>query len=211
MQNEQIDHLDSKINQFKAFKNHAINLKNESVANTLLGMQCMLSALRSSLKCWILIKSNSFHDAWVKLIDAQEYCDLAIKIQKFDGLDNLKTHLKAIERSIFPQWAIYNSIGVIESIGKCSVCAANFNDCDHLEGEVYMGSLCRRIERKLIEVNHCAMVSTPYDRRCILTHISQDGHSIDNFTREPTGELTDDKEGLTVQGVIMTNKLLDLD
>lgn len=211
LQKEQINLLDSKINQFKGFKNYAIKNKDEPMANALLGMQCMLSSLRSSLKCWISVKENNFMEAWGYLIDAHEYCDIAIKVKTFQGLENLKVHLTGIERSIFPHWALYNSIGVLETIGKCSICGITFNDCEHLEGEIYIGRLCQRVERNIIEVNHCALVPIPHDKRCILTHISRDGKSIDNFTHEPTGVLTDDKDGLTTQGVIMTTKLLDLD
>ncbi len=211
LQKEQIESISETIALIKGFKYQAINQKNEHMANEFFRQQCMLSSLKSSLECWILIKSNEFEKAWSALIDAQEYCAIALKIEKFEGLDNLQKHLKAMEVAIFPGWALYNSVGVLETIGKCSICSSPFNDCDHLEDEIYMGRLCRRVDRKIIEVNHSAIVATPYDRRCIFTHITQNGEMVDNFTRESTGEINEDPEAFLVRARLMCFEPLNLD
>lgn len=211
LQKEQIESLSKNIALMKGFKYQAIEREHEYWANKFFLQQCMLSSLRASLECWVFIKNGEFEQAWSTLIDAQEYCSIAIKIERFEGLDNLEQHLKAIEIAIFPGWAVYNSIGMLETIGKCSICNNPFNDCDHIEDEIYMGKLCRRVDRKIIEVNHTAMVTTPYDRRCIFTHLSIDGEMVDNFTREPTGDVNEDKEAHIVKARLMCLKELDLD
>lgn len=211
LQKEQIESISKTISLFKSFKYQAISQNNERHANEFFRQQCMLSSLKSSLQCWVFIKNNDFGEAWTALIDAQEYCAIAIKIEKFEGLENLHNHLKAIEKSIFPNWSLYNSTGILETIGKCSICDSPFNDCNHIEDEIYLGKLCRRYDSKIIEVNHSALVSTPYDRRCIITHITQNGEIVDNFTREATGELNESKEEKIFRGRIMCVKQLDLD
>lgn len=211
LQKEQIERIGKTINLIKSFKYQAINKNDEHMANEFFRQQCMLSSLRSSLQCWILVKSNDFEKAWTALIDAQEYCAIAIKIEKFEGLENLHNHLKAIEKSIFPEWALYNSTGILETIGKCSICDSPFNNCNHIEDEIYMGRLCRRIDRNIIEVNHSALVAVPYDKRCIITHITQNGEIVDNFTREATGEINENKEENIFRGRLMCMEPLDLD
>lgn len=211
LQKEQIESISKTISLFKNFKYQFISQNNEYYANELFRMQCMLNSLKSSLQCWVLVKSNDFEKAWNSLIDAQEYCAIAIKIEKFEGLENLHSHLKAIEKSIFPGWPLYNSVGILETIGKCSICDSPFNDCNHIEDEIYMGRLCRRVNRNIIEVHHSALVAIPYDRRCIITHITQNGEIVDNFTREATGDLNENKEEYIIRGNLMCMEPLDLD
>lgn len=211
LQKEQIEILDKTIGLFKGFKYQAIEQKNEKVANMFFQQQCMLNSLKSSLKCWVHTKSNEFEPAWSSLIDAQEYCEVALKIDKFEGLINLHNHLKSMEHSIFPSWPLYNSVGILETVGKCSICHSPFNDCNHLEGEVYMGRLCRRVDKQIVEFNHSAIVAAPHDRRCIFTHISDEGKVIDNFTREPTGEINENKDDMIVKARLFGLDVLDFD
>ena len=134
-----------------------------------------------------------------------------MKIAQFEGLDNLESHLKSIEKAIFPGWAIYNSVGMLETCGKCSVCLESFNKCNHLEGAVYMGKLCRRIDKSIIKIDHSAFVKNPLDRRCIFTEISHGKIVLDNFTREPTGELTDDENSMHVKALLINFAEMDYD
>lgn len=62
----------------------------------------------------------------------------------------------------------FNSPGIVESIGNCNICEAEYGKCNHIEGLLYCGIVCQRINRKIIEVNHSALVKNPKDKRCIL-------------------------------------------
>ncbi len=195
----------------KQYKSQAIEKKDEHVANQFFHMQCMINALRSSLFMWLELKENSFEDAWTHLVDSQEYMSIALRINDYDGIRNLEARLKGAEKSLFPGWKIYNSPGFVETIGKCSICHDPFSECDHIENEIYMGSLCQRIDREIVRVDHFAFVENPRDQRCIITKISDDdGNEIDYFTWEKTGEKVDNDEGHHVEGCMFCIPTLDV-
>lgn len=177
------------IAQIKHYKAQAINANDEFSANQFFHMQCVLNALHSIFNMWCSIKENKFQQAWNQLIDAQEYVVVALRIEEYEDLIKFQKKLLSIEEAIFPGWALFNSPGVKETIGKCSICGENFALCEHIENEIYMGALCQRVEREIIGCDHTAFVEKPRDRRCIVTEISDDdGCMIDYFTWEKTGE-----------------------
>lgn len=199
----------------KLYKKQAIKNNLENDANNLFHMQCMLNAMRSSLKMWIKVKESKFEDAWSLLIDAQDYTEVALKVSDYEGVRKLEERLKNIENSIFPNWPIYNSPGYTETIGKCSICHKNFALCDHIENQIYFGAFCQRIDRKIIRADHVAFVQNPKDKRCIITKITNnDGKIIDYFTwlecKDQSLSLNNDNDEMRVTGIIMSLHSLDL-
>lgn len=210
IQKEKISECVKYIQIIKSYKAQAIDENNEGAANHLFHFQCMLNAMLASLRVWVSLKSDDYHTAWSSLIDAQEYIEVALKITDYDGIRNMQSHLEAMEIALFPGWALYNSPGHTETIGKCSICGNVFTKCEHIENNIYMGQLCQRIDRKLIEADHSALVKNPKDRRCIMTKVSGDnGKMIDYFTWEETGDIKGDDEGMYVEGVILSFHSLD--
>lgn len=174
IQRQKVTECDKHLVVIKQYKSQAIERNNEHVANQFFHMQCMINALKSFLLMWIEIKENSFENAWTHLVDAQEYTSIALRINDYDGIRNFEARLKGAEDSLFPGWKIYNSSGFVETIGKCSICHNSFSECNHVENEIYMGSLCQRIDRKIVRIDHVALVENPRDRRCIITKTSDD-------------------------------------
>lgn len=217
LQKNEVASLIDAISTIKNFKYQAIKRNEEIVANNFFKMQCLLNSYKSILECWVSIKELAFQAAWSSLIDAQEYCDVAVRIFSCQVTEKLSAHLNAIEKSIFPSFAYYNSLGILESPGICSICESPFNDCDHIENGIYMGTLCRRVDRNIIEINHSAIVEIPHDRRCIFTHIEIDGVMVDNFTRDPDDnskdalEVDDVDQGMRVKAILFNTKTLDFD
>lgn len=210
IQNKKVAESEEYIRFLKELKKEAVKKNNEHVANHIFHMQCMVNALRSSLLMWISIKESEFEDAWSHLVDAQEYTVIAKRLNDYEGIRNLEAHLKSEEEAIFPGWKLYNSPGFVETIGKCSICYELFSVCDHIENEIYMGSLCQRIDRKIIRTDHSALVENPRDRRCIITKISDDdGNKLDYFTWKETGEKFEDKDNFFVEGCILRFSTLD--
>lgn len=196
LQSEKIDECEHFVQIIKSYKAQAIERSQEQAANEFFHMQCCVNALKSVLLMWITLKDEKYQRSWSYLIDAQEYTTIALKVKSYEGILSFQEKLNSIEDSVFPGWALYHSPGFIESIGKCSICGEEFIACDHIENEIYFGSLCQRIERDILELNHTALVEDPRDKRCITTHISDDdGCMIDYFTWEKTGEHVDEKEG----------------
>ncbi len=195
----------------KQYKAHAIESNNENIANQFFHMQCMVNAMKSSLLMWIQLKEGKFEDAWTRLVDAQEYTFIALRIIDCEGVRNFESRLKGAEDALFPGWKIFNSPGFVETIGNCSICHSPFSACDHIENDIYMGRLCQRIDRKIVRVDHLAFVENPRDRRCIITKISDDeGNVIDYFTWERTGKKNDNKSGHHVEGRVFCIPTLDV-
>ena len=189
LQKKKFEECNHFIAQIKLYKSQAVSANDEYIANQFFHMQCILNALSSVFSMWCLIKTDKYQKAWNSLIDAQEYVVIALKIEQYEGLLNFQSNLLSIEEAMFPSWKLYNSPGMTETIGICSICKENFALCDHIENQIYMGSLCQRIDREIIDYNHTAFVEKPRDRRCIITEISDDnGNMLDYFTWEKTGE-----------------------
>ncbi|MDP0562007.1 MAG: hypothetical protein QS721_06635 [Candidatus Endonucleobacter sp. (ex Gigantidas childressi)] len=188
LQKQKIDECSKYIENFKGYKYQAQKRKNEEESNELFHMQCMLNTMKSSLLLWVKLKEELYHEAWCHLIDAQEYIVVARKIREYDGLEVFYKKLVAYE-DLFPSKKIYNSLAFTETVGICSVCHKPFYECEHIENNIYMGILCQRVDRQILEAKHLALVENPRDRRCIINKMSnKDGVIIDQFTLEETDE-----------------------
>lgn len=210
-QEEKIAECSQYIRLIKSYKNQAIENNSEKVANKFFHMQCMINATKSFLLMWVKLKEDDFNKSWSHLIDAQEYISIALRLDDYEGVRNLEERLKGAEDSIFPNWAIYNSPSFVESIGKCSICNESFLKCTHIENTIYMGRMCHRVDREIINIDHFAFVENPRDRRCVITKISDDeGNEIDYFTWEKTGKKLDVSDGMRAEGVVFSIPTLDI-
>lgn len=214
LQNEKIDEIEEYVKHIKDFKRQAASQGNESFANLLFHFQCMLRAVQASLKMWVLVKEEEYQKAWSSLVDAEEYTEVAKRAVDHEGPRAFSAYLGKVRDLIFPKWSRYNSVAFSTTIGKCSICGQSFDECDHVEGVIYMGRLCRRFDLKITDVNHVGIVEHPRDRRCIIPKISNDsGVMIDVFTQEETGEVREKEEGVAghMEGIIMSAVTLDFD
>lgn len=212
LQNEKISECDHFIRSIKGYKAKAIEFGNEEMANEFFHMQCVVNGLRSVLLMWVTLKDEDFQKSWSHLIDAQEYTSVALKTKEYEGIINFQSQLLSIEKAVFPGWALFNSPGFIETVGNCSICGSNFAVCDHVENEIYFGSLCQRVDREVLELNHTAVVEHPRDKRCIVTEISDDeDYMVNYFTWERTGERKKKQEGAIrhIKSVLFTIPSLD--
>jgi len=204
----------------KRVKEQAIERGVEDDANLLFLFQCVVNSFKSALLMWIELKGGRPDVAWNLLMDAQDYASVALRVPVRGvawGIDRHAERLAEIERVAFPGWPLFLSPGIIEDGGECSICRRRYAECDeHVEGLVYAGRLCDRVNRKMIEGNHVALVETPRDRRCIIRYVStEDGRKRDYITGKILYEAFDRREGdenhMVLDAVILTQKRLDLD
>jgi len=212
------DFLKEKIDYLKSYKYQAINRGSEHHANLLLYMQCVTQAVHSGFTAFKFIRQNENLKAWGSVIDAYEYLDVAIRAIKkvngnsskkaLSGIEVIREIIVQFEKGVFPSHKLYNSPGLVETIGECSICNQNFLECDHVEGEIYSGLYCIRTNRKPLDFEHFAVVENPRDRRCIFTtRHNAAGESVDIFSREPTKE---PKEKNVFEGVMFYMGGLDV-
>ncbi len=215
LQVQTVDGLVALRKQVRGFKAGARGAGDERAANTIFHMQCGLNAMISFLTMWVELKRSNHQTAWNRLIDAQEYLSIALRASEGGtGVEEFLTRLQQVERVIFPGFPLYNSVGQIIRGGKCTICDRPFNSCEHVEGQVYWGTLCVRALPEIVEVDHVAMVDEPRDRRCIITEISEDdGYYHDYMTGKVTRKAEDKKEGVagSFTGVIFHNPSIQID
>jgi hypothetical protein len=189
-----IEALTFSIGGIKQYKQQAIERGYGHGADKILYFQCVLSSLLSLYKVVLYLKEEDNHKAWASLIDAEDYLKVCTSFMKkyppinegeSHGLDGLYMTTENFANLLFPKHALFNSPGMIESIGVCSVCSLSFILCEHVEECIYDGIYCQRVDREILEVNHMALVEFPRDRRCIInTRHDKDGYMIDVFSRE---------------------------
>jgi|ERR1035441_8588366 hypothetical protein len=157
----------------------------EKAANCVLAMEFALGAVRSELAMWIKLKGVSAEEAWSDLITAQELLGAALLVRRqleldTTGIENLLRRLLFIEHWVFPP-QMFNSIGGRAKCRECSICGAEYDDCDHVIGRAYMGKMCHTIigEVSLAEVS---VVTNPADKRCRITHFSDQGKMRNKMT-----------------------------
>jgi hypothetical protein len=203
-----------------AIKQAAIDANRCEIADLLFAFQCVTNSVNSSLRVWSAIHDGAMEAAWEALVDAQEYASIALRIRAegLYGIQEYAQRLADIERVVFPGWPYFISPGLIEEgSGTCSICSLPYDQClDHVEGLVYCGRLCDRVDRDLVRGDHTAFVELPHDKRCIIRHIAtKDGRKRDYITWRVTDErfqtATDTEGGLMIDVIALTTKRLDVD
>ena len=178
LQEKQIKKLIELKNLVKSVKYQVIEKGDESTANMLFHLQCVLNSYASVLEMWVLVKKDKPTDAWDKLIDARAYLSIAFRAADDRyGLDEFRARLEKIEETIVPRFSHYISWSAIIKGGKCTICGNDFDACEHIEDLVYWGKLCVRIQFEIIGLDHVALVEEPRDKRCIIQEITtEDGY-----------------------------------
>lgn len=214
LQQERIKRIKNLVLKIHKYKENCKKKNEEQLANTFFLYQCVFNALISSLTMWIELKDNEPYKAWDKLIDAQEYISYALKVEpENETLILLQEKYKNIETSVFPGFPLYNSCGFILKGGICSICGKPLEQCEHIEGKLYYGSICKRIKVEEIDIDHTAMVPNPKDKRCVIHKFEfEPGKMYDYMTLEFLENKKKPEEGTlgTMEMVLFNANELDI-
>lgn len=174
LQPETATHLDEFLELIAVDKTNLISDGDEEASNVCLALECLIGALRCELEMWIAVKEDRAEDAWEMLISAQQNAAGALRAHPIGTIAEQRTPLySAIERVVFPP-QVYASVGAVAVETRCSICDTPYADCAHIQGRSYWGRFCSLIvtEARLREVS---VVLTPADKRCRVTHFSDQG------------------------------------
>ncbi|MBM9548423.1 hypothetical protein JWG40_15455 [Leptospira sp. 201903074] len=187
-------------------------------ANEFLYLQSSIYSLISILKCLLNIKKNDFEKAWMDIIDAEEYIALGLRLTSDpEFLNHISKHREMLEKTMFPKIPIYSSIGAIVKGGKCNICLTNYENCNHIEGLIYKGQLCRIVDQTNIEINHTALVKNPRDRRCIPLKIENSNQKMENIFTKIESDLSEkdlkakSHNGMLMEFIAFNNNRIDTD
>lgn len=171
------------------------------------GKQSLLHALAHLIEVWIDIKCNLPRRAWIHKVDSENYlrvariamtsCGLSAGDEEIKHIDCYAAMLDAMDDAIFPP-LMFASVGFTFSSASCSVCHMDMSACAHVEGRVYCGKYCAKINLKDLVFDHIARVDEPYDRRSILLSYT-DG----NVCRDAmTGQVIEGEPGTLLATVV---------
>ncbi|OCL81611.1 hypothetical protein AAW30_01827 [Arcobacter porcinus] len=215
LQKAQVSILATRVQEIRNYKYQAIEHNDEETANIFFAFHNLLNSVKSCIESIIYLKENNHLKSWHKIIDAEEFLDYAaLQQRKLYGLEEYNNHLKNMQKCLFPKFDFYNSPGLEETIGNCNICEAEYGTCNHIEGLLYSGIVCQRINRKIIDVNHTALVKNPKDKRCIITEIStDDGYMKDYMTLKVLDKKiknTNNDEGMNLNCILMIKNELEI-
>jgi hypothetical protein len=156
--------------------------KQQAVANLMLGLQCFARSISRQFEMFLQLKNCRPDAAWDALVDAQEYVQIAIQVRDLPNYRFQADLLQKFEELLFPK-PMYVSCGIVYRAGNCTICEKRFDSCEHEDGSVYMGRLCREVNRRDIRLNEISLVPEPRDKRChVGTWEDDDGVYRDWFT-----------------------------
>lgn len=210
LQNNAMQEIISRLDEVSSWKREAVKEGNEDEANSYLGMECVGKSLEAELDMWLLLKADKPEQAWDRLIDAQQAARNATRAHPgFEHLAETTSRLEAIEKLIFPP-QVFMSAGLLVEERRCSICGVDYDDCEHLVGQPYMGELCHRKITKF-HIDHVSIVTDPANKRCRVTHFSVEGGNRNRMTWrvEPAISKGDSEQGLECQGRIISVGDLD--
>lgn len=177
LQREAIEKIDQFMPKLAECKRAAVQTSDELAANTVLWMELALTGVRAELSMWLKLKSEEPEEAWDDLIRAQSRIEAASRVRRQLGqdatrFDNLLHKLLVVERALFPP-QMFNSVGGVGQ-RECSICGGDYSECGHIVGRAYMGEMCHTVLRNL-QVHEVSIVDNPANKRCRITHFSDNG------------------------------------
>ena len=141
-----------------------------------LGEQSLLHAMAHLIEVWIDIKCGLPRRAWIHKVDSESYlrvsrcamvsCGIAAAEDRMRRIGVFSTMLASMDNTVFPPLT-FASTGFTYTSASCSVCHEDLSECPHIEGRVYCGKYCTKINLKDGAFDHFARVDEPYDRRSI--------------------------------------------
>jgi hypothetical protein len=207
LQSAAITELTRLAEKVAGWKRSAISNLDENHANIFLGCECVIETLCAELTMWLLLKDGKADDAWTRLIAAQSAARDAIRAHRgFSHLEVRAARLVNIERVVFPD-QVFLSMGLIVRCQECSICGSEYEECDHIVGQPYLGEFCRCILRD-VRPDHVAIVEEPANKQCRITHFNAEGGRRNRMTwrvePDPILDPANQDVGLVTKGILIS-------
>jgi hypothetical protein len=172
-QREHIEKLGSLHDRLLRLRNYFISKSDEPRANAAFRAQMVVSGTKHFLEMWVRLKEDEPSKGWISLVEAQQKFVIAQRILFDPVTDNLLLHLLAVEQTVFPPQSFFSSAYTYPE-AFCSICNQIYGDCDHVQGRLYMGQICRRRIPKS-SLTETSIVFEPRDKRCRIAEYAEDG------------------------------------
>ncbi|MEZ4973083.1 MAG: hypothetical protein R2820_07210 [Cyclobacteriaceae bacterium] len=182
IQKDEIEVLRTYRDDLKKLKSEFISKKLENEANLVFLIDNSIHAIQLELEMLVNIKEDNMSAAWGSLVQAQVTIGTVIRNHFLDAsfLDGFVDRLSAYEKLLFPSM-MFHSVGGIIRKSLCSICNDDYNKCDHLKGNLYMGEMCVHIITKM-DLEEASVVENPANKLCRTISIQVNGKSYDTLT-----------------------------
>lgn len=180
-QKASIDQLKELLDECVVNKKRAIAEGSEDDANAFLAFEFIAKSHIEEFRFYIALKEDDPDKAWDHLINAQSHSACAMHSHDVASyLNDYIDQLYGLEQWFFPQQFFLSSSFIVKK-SFCSICGAEYGECDHIKGKPYMGEYCIRIMKELA-LDSVAIVSDPADKRCRIKSFSDDKLERNVFT-----------------------------
>jgi len=164
-------------------KEECIKKENEDNANLMLSCECLVDAVICELEMWMQLKRENPSSAWISLVTAENHVLSSINASEIPDINQINYYkkLEQIENTVFPP-QMFMSTGMVIEDTKCSLCNDDYEKCDHISGQAYMGKFCSKVVHKIKKMNEVSIVSHPFDKRCRVESTGEGEISTDIMT-----------------------------
>lgn len=182
LQKDEIEVLKKYREDLSTLKKSFVDRELENEANLVFCIENAVFAIQCELEMLVHIKEDCMSEAWSKLVLAQVTVGSAMRNFPFDPdyLTDYLNRLDVYEKLLFPHFN-FSSAGYIIKRSFCSICKADYGQCEHIKGKVYMGQMCCReiVEADLEEVSY---VENPANKLCRDISYTVNGKTFDVMT-----------------------------
>ena len=174
--------LEKLLSECTAHKDRAISEQTEDDANAYLAFEFMAKSLIEEFRFYLALKRDDPGAAWDHLINAQLAAAKAMKSHsEASHLEGYICRLHDLEHLLFPKPVFFSGTFIVRE-SECSICGAEFGECNHIRGYPYMGRLCARIIKKY-DIPEVSPVSEPASKHNrVLSQTDENGIMRDFFT-----------------------------
>lgn len=150
--------------ELEQHRKDAISRNDETLANLAWIAARFAHATHQFISMWVHFKKDEMESAWDALVSAQENLETAMRLRHASGFAELSRRLNVAEILLFPPCAFTSASLLFRSM-ECSICHAEYGDCEHVAGSLYMGEMCYKLPRDVMHIDHVAIVDEPEDKR----------------------------------------------
>jgi len=183
LQKEEIKNIKKFILKAEKLKTENKSNYSEQELNFILCLIISADTIALELSMIIHLKENKMDFAWSSLVQAQNQILLVVSNHPFSNGEYLKGYIEkldAYEKFLFPKMIFASTGGIIKKT-RCSICAKEYEECDHLKGKMYKGELYVR-EIHEIELEEVSLVENPANKLCRQLQVEYKGKMVDTLT-----------------------------
>lgn len=159
----------------KALANIDNNPESENNLRYVVGMMfksfskfIQLHNLTTERNWWV--NNKKVEDIWYVMCDCNDLLNFCIDVIETDALTKIRERFKKFSIFFKKRFGpgLYASPVIIIDRELCSICSKDVRGCEHRQGRLYNGRICRHVAESISTMKSVDLVKVPKDPRCRL-------------------------------------------